>query len=280
MNRPVDLRFIPPLRLSGCWQMAIDEWLLDRAVLSACAGDSAAPAAMLRFYSWARPTLSLGFHQRRLSPRWLELARRGELQLVRRPSGGRAVLHAAELTYALVWPQAPARRREAYRVACAWLQQGFAELGLPLRFGVEPADPQHPSCFAASTAADLVHPDGAKRIGSAQLWRRGVLLQHGSILLRPDGDLWRRVLAEDPPRLQPLDLSQERLIEVLQRAVRRHLPIAAAGWSPQPLSPAEWTAIAARRARYRIDPREVDRQRVEQSEQRLAPALGPGTAFT
>lgn len=250
MSRACALRWIPPLQLSGCWQMAIDEWLLDRAVISA--PTATAPAAVLRFYTWSRPTLSLGFHQRQLQPHWLQLARRGDIQLVRRPSGGRAVLHAADLTYALVWPQAPARRREAYRAACAWLQQGFADLGLPLRFGADPPAPLHPSCFAASTAADLVHRDGGKRIGSAQVWRRGVLLQHGSILLSADAALWRRVLGEEPPQLESLGLSPERLIAVLGQAARRHLPIAEANWSPEPLSPPEWSAIAARRARYRI----------------------------
>jgi lipoate-protein ligase A len=254
VSRAGVLRWIPPLHLSGCWQMAIDEWLLDRAVAATSAADAAAPDPVLRFYTWSGPTLSLGFHQRRLQPAWLALARSGELRLVRRPSGGRAVLHAAELTYALVWPQAPARRREAYHAACAWLQQGFADLGLPLLFGAEPADPLHPSCFAASTAADLIHREGGKRIGSAQLWRRGVLLQHGSILLRPEAALWRRVLREDPPRLEPLSLSPEQLIAVLQQAARRHLSIAAADWTMEPLAPQEWSAIASRLPRYRIDP--------------------------
>ncbi len=263
MSPAVALRSIPPLRLSGSWQMAIDEWLLDRAV--ATPTDAAIPAAVLRFYTWSRPTLSLGFHQQCLQPQWRALAHRGDLQLIRRPSGGRAVLHASELTYALVWPQAPSRRREAYRAACAWLQHGFAELGLPLRFGADPPDPSHPSCFAASTAADLVHGDGGKRIGSAQLWRRGVLLQHGSILLSPEADLWRHVLAEDPPRLEPLILSPDQLIGVLQEAARRHLPIAAADWSVDPLSPQEWSAIAARRSRYRIDPVAFGAQEAQQS---------------
>lgn len=238
--------------------MAIDEWLLDRAV--ATAADEATPAAVLRFYTWSRPTLSLGFHQQRLQSRWLELAARGELQLIRRPSGGRAVLHTAELTYALVWPQAPSRRREAYHAACAWLQHGFAALGLPLRFGADPIDPSLSSCFAASTAADLVHGDGGKRIGSAQLWRRGVLLQHGSILLSPEAALWRHVMAEDPPRLEPISLSPEQLIGVLQEAARRYLPVAAADWLVEPLSPQEWSAIAARRGRYRIDAGQFDVQ--------------------
>lgn len=241
------LRWIPPLQLSGCWQMAIDEWLLDRVAL----GD---PTPVLRFYSWARPTLSLGFHQRALDPRWQQLASCGALQLVRRPSGGRAVLHADELTYALVWPQAPARRREAYQAACAWLQHGFSALGLPLRFGAQPADGRDASCFASSTAADLVHPDGGKRIGSAQLWRRGALLQHGSILLRPDARLWQRVLGEPPPPLQPLVCDPKDLIAALADSARRHLPIASGAWSTLPLAPSEWSAIAPRRSRYRLRP--------------------------
>lgn len=257
--------------------MAIDEWLLDGAVAAAASPGGPQPGASLRFYTWSRPTLSLGHHQRQLSPRWLALARRGELQLVRRPSGGRAVLHAAELTYALIWPQAPVRRREAYRAACAWLQQGFAELGLPLRFGAEPASVDHPSCFATSTAADLVHADGAKRIGSAQLWRRGVLLQHGSILLAPDPRLWRRVLAEPPPRLAPLGLSNDDLIAVLRQAARRHLPIAGADWTAQALSPQDWSAVAGRRARYLVAPRLQLQQRAGPAASN-APNDGAGAA--
>ncbi|MFM7314761.1 MAG: lipoyl protein ligase domain-containing protein [Cyanobium sp.] len=249
------LRWIPPLQLSGCWQMAIDEWLLDRAV--ACSrgrdgGRGVLPAAVLRFYSWSRPTLSLGWHQRHLKPRWLDLQSRGHLQLVRRPSGGRAVLHAGELTYALVWPGAPVQRREAYHQACSWLQSGFAALGMPLAFGEQKADPDHPSCFASSTAADLVHRGGGKRIGSAQLWRQGVLLQHGSIQLKPDRALWRRVLDEEPPPIPPLDLPTEQLIERLRDAAGQQLNPASGALQEAPLTPAEWSGIATRLERYRV----------------------------
>lgn len=248
------LRWIAPLHLCGAWQMAIDEWLLEQALPRGTAAAPGSPCGpVLRFYTWSRPTLSLGFHQRRLEPHWLELHRRGELDLVRRPSGGQAVLHDGELTYALVWPLAPARRKEAYRQACTWLQEGFASLGRPLRFGERPPDPRNPSCFAASTAADLVESNGGKRIGSAQLWRRGVLLQHGSILLAPDPGLWRQVLAEDPPELAPLAWSHKALIERLREAARKHLPLAMAGWRDGDLAPWEWSAIATRLARYRVD---------------------------
>lgn len=248
------LRLIPPLQLRGTWQMAIDEWLLDRAVTLSRRGDGC--GAVLRFYSWSRPTLSLGFHQRLLEPRWLALRRRGELDLVRRPSGGQAVLHAGELTYALIWPQAPARRREAYRQACAWLQQGFAELGLPLGSGTDSAAPRHASCFASSTAADLVEDSGGKRIGSAQLWRRGVLLQHGSILLEPQPDLWQQVLEEDPPRLRPLPCGQEGLMEHLLQAARGSLVPGRGAWRVEPLRGEEWSGIAGRLTRYRVEEQE------------------------
>lgn len=187
-------RWIPPLLGDGRMQMAIDRWLLSQQ-------EQSDAESVLRLYSWSRPTLSLGAHQSRLEPHWHELVATGQIELVRRPSGGRAVLHAGELTYALACRPASRHRLTAYMQACGWLQTAFAELGLPLRFGSTAARQARgrPSCFASGTAADLLHADGAKRIGSAQLWRGQALLQHGSILLTPDRDLWRQVFHEEPP---------------------------------------------------------------------------------
>jgi lipoate-protein ligase A len=226
--------------------MAIDEWLLDQAV-----SRPGAAGAMLRFYSWRRPTLSIGFHQRRLPGHWPPILREGGLDLVRRPSGGRAVLHAGELTYALVWPQAPQRRAEAYQQACGWLQAAFAELGLPLSFGRQAASAERNSCFATSTAADLVHGSGAKRIGSAQLWRGGCLLQHGAILLEPPGQLWQELFQHPPPILPALPLEGEALVGHLRRSAERHWPcLAAGGLTEQSLAEEERKAIAPRLERY------------------------------
>jgi lipoate-protein ligase A len=174
------------------------------------------------------------------------------LDLVRRPSGGRAVLHHRELTYALVWPGAPAQRRQAYRSACLWLQLAFSRLGLPLHWGEGAAAMAPASCFASSSSADLVHANGAKRIGNAQLWRRGVLLQHGSILLDPDRELWRQVLGEEPPPLPALPCGTETLSETLRLAALETLPTAATGWLEQPLSPEELCGIRSQLHRYRI----------------------------
>jgi lipoate-protein ligase A len=227
--------------------MAIDEWLLDQAV-----SRPAMAGAVLRFYSWRRPTLSIGFHQRRLPAHWLPILREGRLDLVRRPSGGRAVLHSGDLTYALVWPQAPQRRAEAYQQACGWLRAAFAELGLPLHFGHQAVSAERSSCFATSTAADLVHANGAKRIGSAQLWRGGCLLQHGSILLQPPHHLWQELFQHPPPVLPALPLEGEALVTQLRRSAERHWPcLAASGLSDQPLESGERQEIGSRLERYR-----------------------------
>jgi lipoate-protein ligase A len=231
-------RLLPTCSLGGAWQMAIDHWLLAQA----------RPA--LRLYRWQRPTLSLGFHQRRVPDHWRALAAAGRLDLVRRPSGGQAVLHGGDLTYALVWPDAPADRRQAYRQACHWLQQTFKLLGQPLQFGSAAASLAQGNCFASSTAADLVQADGLKRIGSAQLWRGGRLLQHGSIQLAVEGELWRELFGSPAPQLAPLPVSGAELERQLLDSAARLLPLPPA--RKQALRAEELATIAGELHRYRL----------------------------
>lgn len=211
------VRWIQHCRLDGVWQMAIDAWLLEGQPATEPAA-AVVPAPAFRLYRWSRPTLSLGWHQRRLEPHWSDLARQGRLALVRRPSGGRAVLHGGDLTYALVWPRPLGTRSEVYAQALGWLLEAFAAMGQPLRSGRQAASLQRSSCFATSTVADLVHANGAKRVGSAQLWRGGHLLQHGSIQLDPCPALWREVFGGDPPELDPLPLGGHALEDHLYRS--------------------------------------------------------------
>jgi lipoate-protein ligase A len=215
--------------------MAIDRWMLQQLL--------AGGAPMLRLYRWRVPTLSLGRHQQRWPEHWLELQRQGRIALVRRPSGGRAVLHAGELTYALVQHPPERGREQAYRQACLWLQHAFRALGEPLHFGVAAAAAaqQRSSCFASATAADLVNATGAKRIGSAQLWRGPALLQHGSVLLDPPRELWLEVFGEAPPPLGPLPCTGLELEQTLKHAAQQAL--CHSGLEEQPLSPAEWSAV-------------------------------------
>jgi lipoate-protein ligase A len=204
--------------------MAIDAWMLEGLEGAADPASRATPLPSFRLYRWSQPTLSLGWHQRRLEPHWGDLVRQGRIDLVRRPSGGRAVLHGGDLTYALVWPGPRGTRSETYRLALQWLLDAFAAMGQPLRSGHQAVSPQPSSCFATSTVADLVHDGGAKRVGSAQLWRGGHLLQHGSIQLDPCPRLWREVFGTDPPSLDPLPLAGADLEEHLLRSAARRLP--------------------------------------------------------
>jgi len=199
-------------QLGGRWQMALDAALLQRR------------RPVLRFYRWSRPTLSLGFHQRSLAAAWLHWQRQGLGELVRRPSGGGAVLHGGDLCYALIWPDPPCTRQQAYAVICHWLVEALAPLGEPLQFGQQTAT-LNPDCFARSTPADLVNRQGLKRIGSAQRWRGGCLLQHGSIQLQPDAGTWSALLESPPPALQSLPLGDDALVEQLVETARRWLPL-------------------------------------------------------
>jgi lipoate---protein ligase len=219
--------------------MAIDGWLLQQR------------QATLRLYRWQRPCLSLGRHQHRLKGSWIALAQQGHLELVRRPSGGQAVLHGGDLTYALVWPDAPGNRQLAYRLACQWLQHAFASLGQPLHFGQQPAGLTSSSCFASSTAADLVHQNGMKRIGSAQLWQGGCLMQHGSIQLEPNPALWSELFGQSPAPLQPLGVSEQKLEDALLASAEVHLPMAG-GLKRQPLVDQEFAQIASLLSTYRV----------------------------
>lgn len=227
---------------------------------------------MLRLYRWSRPTLSLGFHQKTLPTHWQELARSGAFDLVRRPTGGRAVLHGGDLSYALIWPAAPGPRATVYGRCCGWLCRAFSDLGLPLQPGQSAPSRDRSSCFATSTSADLIHADGSKRIGSAQLWRRGSLLQHGSILIDPPAELWRQIFAEEPPALPPLPLLGDDLEWHLRRSAEAHLPFGGGGgaWVERPMEAGELAAIAPSLARYRLGPVGTD----------LAAALGSSSRST
>lgn len=181
--------------------MAIDRWLLEQHVLGL-------HPPVLRFYTWEPIAISLGYHQRQIPDAWAKLTWQGNrVELVRRPSGGRAVLHQGDLTYAVITSAMPIRRIEAYERLCKFLIAGWRSLGVTLNYGtVRRGYIHNPSCFGSATGADLVMPDGTKLIGSAQFRRGDAILQHGSMRLCPDPDLFKRVF--DVP-LEPLQLPWE-----------------------------------------------------------------------
>jgi lipoate---protein ligase len=109
------------------------------------------------------------------------------------------------LTYAVIASHLSKDRRESYAQICQFLIQGFAQLGIGLSYGDAGRGYIHqPDCFGTATAADLVMPDGSKLIGSAQLRRDGAILQHGSIRLNPDPELYGAVFGQELLRLPQL----------------------------------------------------------------------------
>lgn len=230
-------RLIPLLEAGGTVQMAIDSWLLEQHQLRK-------HPPTLRFYTWSPPAISLGYHQRQYPEYWQNLTWRGEkLDLVRRPSGGRAVLHQGDLTYAVVTSAFCGSRLEAYQKICEFLIQGWRSLGVQLQYGKAGRGYIHnPNCFGTATGADLVLTDGGKLIGSAQLRRGGAILQHGSMGLQPDGELFAQVFgAESFTAVQlPQGLTLEKIMAAMIAAASDCFDMQL---EVQPLSPSEWEEI-------------------------------------
>lgn len=169
----------------GLWNMAVDQVLADSA-----AGAGGRPA--IRLYGFRSPTLSIGRFQPVAHVR-LDRLRADGIPLIRRPTGGRAVLHAAEITYAVALGRAHLSRftkRVVYRFVGDLLLAALADLGVACRRNEAPiGDAADPDCFAATGQYEVVGRCG-KLVGSAQLVTRHGALQHGSIPL--DGS-YRRV---------------------------------------------------------------------------------------
>ena len=235
-------RLIPLLQASGRLQMAIDQWLLAQHQRG-----KHPPA--LRFYTWASPTISLGYHQRRWPEFWEQLTWASQpVELVRRPTGGRAVLHHGDLTYMVVNSGLTGKRLDAYHQICEFLIQGWRSLGVELHYGSAGRGYIHnPNCFGTATGADLVLADGSKLIGSAQLRRGNVILQHGSIRLEPDAGLYTQVFGEAPPPFHlPMAQQGDALINMVVDALT-HAAADCFGVElvEKPLSNQEWQEILA-----------------------------------
>jgi lipoate-protein ligase A len=182
---------------------------LDQVLLQAAAREEAPPT--LRFYGWSPPAVSVGRFQTLEGIAVEEVHRRG-WELVRRPTGGRAVLHHREVTYSLVLPSSAvggAGIRTSYDVLVAALNEGLRTLleGTPHALGAPPPAcdaraNRAVNCFALAGECDTLVADG-KLVGSAQARLDGALLQHGSVLLDADPEVWTAVFGE-PGRLAAL----------------------------------------------------------------------------
>lgn len=193
------LLYTPPAR--GAWNMAVDEALLE----AVGRGES---LPVLRLYAWTPPCLSLGYAQPAADVDQDRLASLG-WDLVRRPTGGRAILHTDELTYSVIGPPDEPRLAgsvlESYRCLSQALLRALHLLDIPALAlpkhaptAAAPATPaperpssshpKNPVCFEVPSNYEIT-VEGKKLIGSAQARRKEGVLQHGSLPLF--GDLTR-----------------------------------------------------------------------------------------
>jgi len=182
---PNHWRLIQSPPAQGDWNMALDE-----AILEAVGRGESLPT--LRFYAWSPPCISLGVAQ---SIRDVDLKRlrTKRWDLVRRSTGGRAILHTDELTYAVIAPMDNPHLAggvlESYRHLSTGLVAGLQQMGMSVEIEPEKQLPEeergNPVCFQAPSAYEIT-VNQRKLLGSAQVRRRYGILQHGTLPLKGD----------------------------------------------------------------------------------------------
>jgi lipoate-protein ligase A len=169
---------------SGAWNMS-----LDSALLRAAEEDG---LCALRLYSWDPPTLSFGRNEPALRRYDRNAIAARTLAVVRRPTGGRAVWHDREVTYAVVAPAAVlGTLRESYHEIHAMLAQALASLGAHVLLAADrpAAGVGAGACFASAAGGEVLAATGGTVVGSAQVRGDGAFLQHGSVLLAAEQDV-------------------------------------------------------------------------------------------
>jgi lipoate-protein ligase A len=207
-------RLITTNPASGSWNMAVDEAILELAGRS-----DVLPT--LRLYAWDPPCLSLGYAQPFADVDTARLESRG-WEVVRRVTGGRAILHTDELTYSVTGPADEPNLAgtvlESYNRLARALLAAVQDLSLPVEMKEGKADASgqpNPICFEVPSTYEIT-VDGKKLIGSAQARRKEGMLQHGSLPL--SGDLTRicqaLVFPDEPARESAMQRLLERAITV------------------------------------------------------------------
>jgi lipoyl(octanoyl) transferase len=213
---------------SGAENMAVDEGHLREAV-------SIGALPVLRFYTWSPPAVSLGRFQDKERAVNAEACQRRGFDIVRRITGGRAVLHCNELTYSVIARTDsdlfPNDILGTYKAIAAGLLAGLHELGIAAEMvsrsgrhaGMVKSSPQEPACFSSPSWYEIL-VKGRKIIGSAQRRVGGAFLQHGSILIGYDPALEAEVIPgggmQDAVTCIKTELGREAGLEEVKQAFR------------------------------------------------------------
>ena len=202
---------ISTLELPGVEQMNLDLHFLEKTI------SNIELLFTLRFYYWKGAWISIGYHQKVIPHHWEKLSEEGLIKIVRRPSGGGAVLHYGGITYALTFKKS-SYKKFSYEMVNNWLIKSFNELGLKLQKGNLKKSLIKDNCFGSSYISDLVDQKGFKRIGSAQYRKKGAFLQHGEIQLNPPKELWSKIFQEEAPPNIDLKISNNQIIKYLKNS--------------------------------------------------------------
>ena len=185
--------FIPYKINTGKQNMQIDSDLLDNAI------KNQTKEPIFRLYGWSPACVSLGRNQK---DDFVDenLLKKNNIDIVRRSTGGRALLHDNEITYSYVCPASFLNNGEniveSYKEISKLLILAFAKIGIELDFGgIRKIQGHKDYCMLVSTGADLCW-HGRKLIGSAQFRKEGYILQHGSILYDYDKKLLENIFKE------------------------------------------------------------------------------------
>lgn len=180
------MKYIKFNTYTGKENMQIDSDLLDRAI------EEQSQEPIFRLYAWSPKCVSLGRNQAEISVNGVDV--------VRRVTGGRALLHDNEITYSYISPVSIIPNgetiKESYKYISGILIDFFKTLGVELEFGGGGVNAKHDYCMLISTGADVCYK-GKKIIGSAQYRKNGYILQHGSILFGYDKELLEKLFHEE-----------------------------------------------------------------------------------
>ncbi|MBO8138632.1 MAG: lipoate--protein ligase family protein [Desulfotomaculum sp.] len=185
-------RFIETEPLDAFTNMAVDEAVLESVAAGEC-------PPTIRFYRWNPPGITIGYFQKINKEIDIDACRKNGVDVVRRLTGGRAVLHQHELTYSVIVPENNPRVAgtvlQSYLAISRGLLAGLKNLGVEgqLVEGTSVKGQSTAACFDAPSWYELV-VSGRKLVGSAQTRKMGVLLQHGSIIIDADNDLLFSIL--------------------------------------------------------------------------------------
>lgn len=200
---------------TGADNMRIDSELLDEAI------QNQTKEPVFRLYAWSPKCISLGRNQKD------DFITDKDVEVVRRLTGGRALLHDDEITYSYVAPVIEGESVvESYKHISGILINFFKTLGVVLDFGENKKVSTHfDYCMLLSTGADVCYK-GQKIIGSAQYRKQGYILQHGSILFGYDKEFLEHLFKEEVKGITTVkeilpDMTKEKFVSLLEDFIQK-----------------------------------------------------------